>query len=184
MQITIIDVSQEVQTKTAKGGYGSIEVTYKDSYNKVANKKLMSFNHPEVYKAMKAAQKGAVLEVETKKNDAGYWDWTAISPTGASSQVPSASTVNAGSSTGGTSRGGTYETQEERAKKQTYIIKQSSLSNAVETLSVGAKAPLKPEDVKKVAQDYVDWVLGTDVRKELTIGKDSLEDDFDNDVPM
>jgi len=53
-----------------------------------------------------------------------------------------------------------YETAEERAKKQVYIIKQSSISNAIEiakTDGIGLSVP----GVLAIAQELTDWVLGT-----------------------
>ncbi len=43
-------------------------------------------------------------------------------------------------------------------KTQTYIIKQSSLTRAIEHLSI-KKIDFKKEDVIKLAQYYTDWVL-------------------------
>ena len=53
----------------------------------------------------------------------------------------------------------TYETPEERAKKQVYIVKQSSINAAIQLLSVGAKQPPSTELVLTEAQKFVDFVF-------------------------
>jgi hypothetical protein len=57
-----------------------------------------------------------------------------------------------------------YETKEERAARQVMIVRQSSLSNAVSTLSVGAKH-LTPSEVVAVAKEYERYVLGLNEAK-------------------
>ena len=47
-----------------------------------------------------------------------------------------------------------FETPEERAKKQVYIVKQSSISNALVVLSVGAKAPPSAQSILDLAQIF------------------------------
>jgi hypothetical protein len=178
MQIQVIDIGQEVSTKTAKGGYTSIEVTYKDNNNKVANKKLMSFGNAEVYKVFKNAKKGDILEVTSVKDDNGYWQWV-----GVGSGTGSAQSGNGvqGNSSGNTkpSSSSSYETKEERASRQVLICKQSSLAQAVASLKTD-KGVVDPNKAIEVAQQYTDWVMGLGVDN---IPKDSLEQEFDNDVP-
>lgn len=60
----------------------------------------------------------------------------------------------------GAARTSTYETPEERAKKQVYIVRQSSLSNALTALAIGAKTPPKPDEVIELARKYEDYVFG------------------------
>lgn len=173
MFVNIIDIGQEVSHKTAKGGYTSIEVTYKDNNNKVANKKLMSFGNAEVYKVFKNAKKGDVLEVTSVKDDNGYWQWQGVS-TGQAAPTTSSGTTKTGST--GSSN---YESREERQARQVLIVKQSSLSNAVASLKTD-KGVVDPNKAIEVAQQYTDWVMGLGVDN---IPKDSLEQEFDNDVP-
>jgi hypothetical protein len=57
------------------------------------------------------------------------------------------------------------------------IVKQSSLSAAVESLSPGAKTALDPEEVIKRAQFYMDWVFSKEEDK-------SGFDNMDQDIPF
>ena len=105
-----------------------------------------------------------MFEVTVVKNDAGYNDWTAITQAAPGNvgqgSVGSINTGKTGSIMGQTTQvKSTYETPEERAKKQVYIIRQSSLSAAIGSLSVGAKSALKASDVIAVAEEYYAWVM-------------------------
>lgn len=171
MQIEIIDVVREdLPSKNGKGTYGQLTVTYR-SGGKVQEKKLISFSNPAVFKAIEKMTKGDVAEVTTVKNDKGYWDWTAIGEGG--------SAVTTQPSTPNTTRvtGSNYETKEERAIRQRYIIRQSSISSAVDSLAAGAKSALNPADVIALARKYEEYVFEQPNLAELQQGLNALEDD-------
>lgn len=156
--ITVQDVHGPRKVKT----YEELTVVYTF---KGTNKEqvLRSFANPQVFKAIQGMV-GKNVVVETTKNANGYDQW---------SKVTLASEASSAAPPTGKVVGSNYETAEERKLRQMYIIKQSSISNAVEALSVGAKAPLKTSDVLAVAQDFVDWVYGNDV---LAEGSEGLEE--------
>lgn len=157
MQITIIDVGTP-NTHAAKNGrtYQSMEVTYKDEQGKVNNKKLMSFSNPGVFKHISGLAKGDLVNVNTEKDQNGYWQWTSINEGGApqvaqqSNAAPSNTRVT----------GSNYETKEERAARQVLIVKQSSLSTAVTALAVGAKSAPSAADVIAYAKQLEQYVMG------------------------
>ena len=164
MNITILSV--QTTTQTAKSGkpYQQLEVAFKNNtFGKVESKKIMPFGAQKAaFDALANAPTGAVFEVTVVKNDAGYNDWTAISQAVPGSPAPQAAgSINNAKPTAGNAVQvkSTYETPEERAKKQVYIIRQSSLSAAIGSLSVGAKAALKASDVIAVAEEYYAWVM-------------------------
>ena len=176
IQIQFIDVSVE-----DKGKYKMAEVTFKDlAKGQTSSKKLMSFNNPTVYKTLVDAKKGEVYSIEMQKNDKGYWDWTAASI------ANSVSTAGGGSpepATGGkvfTSPKSTYETPEERAKKQVYIVRQSSISAAVDTLKTDKKNPT-PAEVITVAKEYEAYVFGYDVEPPKLTDLPVMDDE---DIPL
>lgn len=163
MQIKFISVeSVDKVTKTNKA-YVELEVAYKnlDFQDKLEVKKLNPFGNKDVYNTLKSAKNGDIFDVERVKNDAGFWDWTAIKSGSAPAQnTPQTSTVASGS-TSYASPKSTYETAEERAKKQVYIVRQSSIGAAVETLKTDKKNPT-PAEVLVVAKQYEDYVFGKD----------------------
>lgn len=152
MKLSIISVN--ITSKTSKAGkpFQSAEVVYKNTDSgKVENKNITQYSN--VFKQVAEAQPGQVFDVKNEKDDAGYWQWTSFvrvtGETGAVTAAPAASASK-----------GNWETSEERAAKQVFIIKQSSLANAVATLAVGAKTAPSTDQVIAVAQAYTDWVLG------------------------
>lgn len=172
MQIQIIATSVETKP-TQKGSYQQLEVTFKNlTYNKTESKKVMSFGaNANAFKALADAQPGSVWDVEVTKNAQGYNDWTSVKPSvaGQASEPTNASKPST------TSARPAYETPEERAQRQVFIIRQSSLSAAVATLSVGAKG-VKPSDVIALATEYTDFVLNGPAVDRGPTGFDDLPD--------
>ena len=164
MNITILSVTIAT-VPTAKGSYQVADVAYKNNtfQGKVEGKKVMSFGATaNGFKALSTAQPGETYEVEVVKNDKGYNDWVSMQKAGVgvggpqTGQTPQGIQGKTGAST--TPRS-TYETPEERAAKQVFIVRQSSLATAERMLSVGAKAPVKVEDVLTVAQKLEAYVF-------------------------
>jgi len=187
LQIQIIATTQETKP-TAKGSYTQLEVTYKNlTYQgKVESKKVMSFGAgASAFNTLKDAQAGSQWEVTVVKNAQGYNDWTAV--VAASGAAPAANvpaSAPTGLSTGKAQLGpkSTYETPEERAQRQILIVRQSSVSAAVSTLSVGAKA-VKPADVIAVAKEYEAYVFGIGGGSISDTGPSAFADMPDFDVP-
>jgi hypothetical protein len=103
------------------------------------------------HKVLSGANAGDNFTVKSEKNNAGYWNFVDAKPL-----APGMEQVKV---TATTSAKSTYETPEERAKKQVYIVKQSSLSNAIALLSIGAKTPPSTELIIQEAQKLTDWVF-------------------------
>ena len=183
MQIQIIDVGTP-NTVAAKNGrsYQSMEVAYKGADGKVSSKKLMSFSNPSVFKAISQLSKGDSVEVTTSKDDAGYWQWTAVNEAGSTAPTFGQSAPQSSGSSAPTKvTGSNYETKEERARRQELIVRQSSLSNAVAILTVGSKSVDK-QAVKALAQELSDWVFNK--QTEVSTPAPVSFDDFDDDIPL
>lgn len=188
MSIQIQVLSVQIETKpTAKGSYQQAEVAYKNLtfQGKVEAKKLMSFGaQKDTFTVLATASPGSVYEVEVVKNAQGYNDWVKISKSeGNTNSVPTAAAPSrATNATSTPSKAGGWETPEERAKKQIYIVRQSSLSAAVATLTVGRKTELKPEEVIGLASKYEAFVFGADSVEEVVSrdvgGIESLNEDL------
>jgi hypothetical protein len=171
MQITVIDVGAP-NTHAAKNGrtYQSLEVTYKNEQGQAQSKKLMSFSNPQVFKAAQTWEKGTQVNVSTEKDANGYWQWTGL---GGDTVVAD----NKPAATGGNSTrvtGSNYETKEERAARQVYIIRQSSISSAIDLLKDS-----KPtvEGVLEVAKQFEDYIFAQKT------GVDAIND-LDDDIPL
>jgi len=169
MAITVEVLSVSVEDK---GKYKMAEVAYKGQDGKVTSKKLMSFNYPEVFKTFADAKQGNVFSVEMVKNDKGYWDWISAVVGGQQSSKP------APSSTGNASPKSTYETAEERANRQVLIVRQSSLSNAVEFLGLNTKKIPSAQEVVEVASFFESYVFGKTSKPEVVDEFADLENDI------
>lgn len=188
MQMRLQVIATAIETKQgAKSSYQQLEITYKDlDKNKVASKKVMSFAKPEtVFKSLVTAKPTDVYDIELLKNEGtGYWDWTSATKSSAltsgDSQRPAVTSATATATT--TTKGG-WETPEERAKKQIYIVRQSSISAAVNALSVGAKTHPKAAEVIEYARQLESFVFESD-KAVAVVSKDvgSIET-MDEDIP-
>ena len=165
MNVEVLSVSVE-----DKGKYKMAEVAYKGSDGKVTAKKLMSFNYPDVFKVFADAKQGNVFSVESQKNDKGYWDWISAS-------IGAAAGPKAAPAPGNTSPKSTYETAEERANRQVLIVKQSSLSNAIEFLGLNQKKIPSPQEVVEVASFFESYVFGKTSKPEVVDEFADLEND-------
>lgn len=175
MLITIINVSAPEPEKT----WSKIEVTYKDSYGKVNSKAIRSFTGG-VYTSLQSLKSGDQVEVTQVKNAKGYLDWTAVGPPGSAPAAAEAPAAKGNAAPA--ARASTYETPEERAKKQVYIVRQSSISAAIGALSVGGKAPLDAQAVIDYAKKLEAFVFCTGS------GKSEADEipihDIEDDIPL
>jgi hypothetical protein len=126
----------------------------------------MSFGATEAaFKVLALAQPGETYEVDVVKNTKGYNDWTSMVKAGVVTEnIQAGTTGGSGRSVQGatsTARS-SYETTEERAKRQGSIVRQSSLSNAIATLAVGAKS-VDPDKVIEVAKKYETYVNSNEI---------------------
>lgn len=174
MLVKVVSVNrEEVPNKNGKGTYGKLTVAYRNDQGKLAEKPLLSFTNPAVFKAFEKAEAGDEINVKSEKVG-DYWNWTALLAEGDVSQA----TTSANTSTTTKVTGSNYETKEERALKQRYIVKQSSISAAVAILTTGAKTAPSVKDVLALADEFVEYVFADDTK--------SLIDDFSvdgDDVP-
>jgi len=169
MLINIVDVGAP-NTHAAKNGrsYQSIEVTYKNDLGQTQSKKLMSFSNPTVFNHIKDLNKGESLNVTTEKDANGYWQWTGIGGDNVVSE-----TKQTAPATGGRVTGSNYETKEERAARQILIVRQSSLSSAVELLGAGKSV----EDVIATAKQFEAYVFSK------STGIDAINE-LEDDIPL
>lgn len=175
MKIQIL--SLEVSTKQSKAGkpYQNVEVAFKNfDAGKVESKNIAQYS--KVFKAVVESKAGQTAEVGVVKNDGGYWEWDTfkrIQMTDDEKAAPAASTKTEGTTGVATfTNKSTYETPEERAKKQVYIVKQSSIANAI---AFYGDNPHSVDDVLGLAQIFTDFVF-SDKKVELF--------DAPNDLPV
>ena len=167
MQIQILSIKAENKpTKTPGKTTPALDIAFKNLtfQGKVEGKLLYSFGgNKGGYDGLLNAAPGEVYDIDVVKNTAGYNDWTTAKKSDGSGVATGSSQTATPSSTGKSfvPSKSTYPTDEERAKTQVYIVRQSNITAALNLLSVGAKAPPKIEDVIKTAKIFEDHVFGT-----------------------
>ena len=165
MQITVLSASVE-----DKGKYKQLEVAYKGQDGKVSSKKIMSFAAPDVFKTLSSSKQGDEFSVVTVKNDKGYWDWTEVTQGTGGGAVKSAGATASPRST--------YETPEERAARQVLIVRQSSVSNAIEFYKLNAKKQPAPQDIVELAKFFENYVYGKNATPATEGGIAEMSDDI------
>jgi hypothetical protein len=163
MQIQILSATpKQLPAKTPGKTYSALELAFKNLtfQGKVEGKNLVGFgNGKAAYDTLLNANPGEVFDISMVK-DGAYWNWISATKSNGAAPAPNVSKTSSTTSPT-TSPKSTYETPEERAKKQVYIVRQSSISNAVDLLSVGQKSPPAIEAVIEAAKQFEDYVFGT-----------------------
>jgi hypothetical protein len=171
-QVTIQDVRIETVTK-GRNSYQVATVVHTTPRGETKEKKVMSFSNPAVYATVSKATSGQVYDVGYTPGDQ-YYNWATISLMEASGEPQKAAAGGSTAATGGKVSVSTYETAEERKIKQMYIIKQSSITNAIARAAQHTDPTVI--DVLQLAQIYVDFVYGNN--ETLSQGLDSMDNDI------
>jgi hypothetical protein len=168
LQIQILSVTpKQLPAKTPGKTYLALEVAFKNLtfQGKVEGKNLVAFGTGKAaYDTLLNSLPGEVYEVSIVKEN-GYNQWTSATKSDGAAAPNVGNTARPATSSPGTTSTAAprsnYETPEERAKKQVYIVRQSSISNAVDLLSVGQKSPPAIDAVIEAAKQFEDYVFGT-----------------------
>lgn len=151
-QITLLKVDREKQPK----GYIKTVVSYKTDDGKVKAMTVMPFKEQEqVASAFADAKPGDMFNVNFRKNDRDFWEFAPVPiKLGEATQA----TMRSNAPSGGTSRGN-WETTEERAQRQLYIIRQSSLERAIQFFDLTKNNKVSPSDVTDMAALFEQFVV-------------------------
>jgi hypothetical protein len=154
VQLNIQVIQNVLKSATSKAGkpYKLHEIAYKNLDNgKVEEAKINQYS--DLFSKVAEMQAGMNFTV-TKEKVNDFWTWVKVD---IMSDKPTAAAP-----TSAAGYKSTYETPEERARRQVLIVRQSSLANAVAMLSPGAKGSIKKEDVLVLAQQLSEWVFSTE----------------------
>lgn len=168
MQIEVLSTSVE-----DKGKYKQLEVAYKNGDGKVQSKKIMSFASPDVFKLLSSSKQGDSFSIEAVKNDKGFWDWKSASAGAAPAAKASGASPTPRS---------TYETAEERAQRQVLIVRQSSVSSAVEFLKLNSKKVPTVQEAIEVAKTFENYVFGKADTPQSAEARSIAE--MEDDIPL
>ena len=140
------------------------------------------------YKALADAKANDLFTIVSEKKPGAdgkeYWTWLSASQA-APGTMPEP--TNQPKQATGFPVKNTYETPEERAKRQVLIVRQSSLSSAIELLKTDKKSPTVPE-VLQVAKQFEAYVFGNDdpfgLESKEPVNKLPTVEDLEDDIPM
>lgn len=153
---TVISVENGVTiSKRAGGSYQGSRLTYRDDTGKI-NEQAFHENSFKFAPALKASLQSLkpndVVIIEKEKPEGSqFWKVTAIIKQAGGGSMTSAPAQASPKST--------YETPEERAKKQVYIVRQSSITAALGYLELSKTKVASPADVIGVAKVFEDYVF-------------------------
>lgn len=166
-----------------RGKYNMLTVDFKNlKFEKNESKKIVSFTNKDVYNTLKNASAGDEFTVTAVKGEQ-YWEWQTVSPRG---EAPPEAQSTGGNVTTATTKPAaqspksTYETPEERAKKQLYIVRQSSIANAISLLKTDKNLP-QIELVLEAAKEFERYVFGVEMPANINSLPPLPDDD---DIPM
>lgn len=183
MQIQI----KEVGAPYKSGNYYQLELKYIRDGKEETRKLTAVGETKNVMQVLRSASAGDVYEIKLEKSvkgDKTYWNWVgATKVEGAAAQAVAAQSQNVGR--------GNYETAEERAKRQVYIARQSSLERAIEF--AGRDVPVAT--ILDLANQFTQFVfeglpaveadepLASEPAKPVEGRKRKPSEDFDDDLP-
>jgi hypothetical protein len=131
------------------------------SDGRAKKRQMIDFNSGAAFQKLLDAGIGSTWEVSTKPaKDPKYTDWVDATPAEAEAQDEA---PKAAGKTSAPAFKSTYETPEERARKQVYIVRQSSITNAVATLALNPTHAASKEAVVEMAKFYEAYVFGSQV---------------------
>ena len=203
MQIELMSVSDEYD----KGKYKARDIAY-NREGKKSTRTLMVFKGTEeLFEVLVAAKRGDILEIELEKVEKGdqtFYNWISATKTENAGGPRGAPDKDTGppadkprsSSPYKASTGRDFETHDERAAKQVYIIRQSSLANAIAFLEKKPEKLNTVANVLDVAQVFVDFVLTGETAESAEVvevevkpakaqaGKVKRTAELDDDIPF
>lgn len=152
---TVVTVDIDVEIPKKDGGvYPGSRLTYRDSTGALKEQAFHT-NSFKFNKTLKVSlgnlQAGDAIAID-KVKEGEYWKVMAIT------KIAKDSTANVASTKENVTPKSNWETSEERAKKQVYIIRQSSISSAV---ALAASLKFKGiGEVLEVAKQFEEFVMG------------------------
>ena len=173
MKIKILSVNNE-----DKGKYNQLLVNFKNlDTGVVMATKVMSFTVPDVYAQLKDAEVDSIFDVKSEKNPKGFWEWKSAAP----SQEEVTKVAKGSYAAKANTAGRDFETSAERFTRQKLIVRQSSLSAAIEV----AKALGALGSVLEIAENYERWVYRGTLFDCIEVKKTPAKsiEDIDNDIP-
>ena len=183
MNLTGTVISYTPSTKIQKvggGSYDAWELVYRSPENEVKQLakpvQSLKYNKP-LAGALAALKPNDEFTAELEKNAGGFWEVKSIAMGSSQDTAPAPSTSTAVSSERPQApqravnrvTGSTYETAEERAKKQVVIVRQSCIGYAMDLIPAKERTVETVEEVAGRLEAWVHASVGEAAKKYLNI---------------
>ena len=149
MEIKITGIERIYGEDKFKKPTTTLEISY-ESGGVSGKQRIVPFANPSVFKTLDGSAIGDSFDVSLTTNAKGYDVWSAIGAVGSIKASPAAATKVIGSN---------YETADERALKQRYIVRQSSIANALTYYTDTTKPMPDVEHILKIAKKFEEYVF-------------------------
>lgn len=172
---TVVSVEIDVQVAKKDGGtYPGARFSYRDESGALKEQGFHNntFKFNGALKTQLANLNAGQKFVMEKVKNGEFWNVTSILPE--DNAAPVATTTGGAKATAVASPKSNYETPEERAQRQVYIIRQSSLSNSIALVDALGDKKATPQSVIAQAKLFEAYVFNT-TKPEVA------EDDFPGD---
>lgn len=182
-KVVEINLDVVLQTKAGKD-YPGFSVSYRDKDNKLQEKtghqNTLKYN-AALKNGLENLQTSDNFVVQAEKNDGGFWEWKSIAKAG-DEPKNAAQPYNKPAVA---SSGGNWATAEERAQTQVYIVRQSSLTNALKLLELQGNKKATTQDVVELASTFEAWVLGKEILGIMEAENKKVDyTDMEDDIPL
>lgn len=151
MLITVKNVDIE-----NKGKYSQAVVTYLDKGQEKTRNVVSFGDSADAYHELKNAKDGDSFNIELKK-DGKYWNWVGAERSSGSTHIMENDAKNNKNNAPHYSYPD-RESRDERERRQVYIVRQSSISSALEWFKMNEKQP-SIDDVIEVARAFEAFVF-------------------------
>ena len=188
VQGKVIESQVNIQVPKKGGGtYPGCLLTYRDRDGKACeqafHENAFKYNAALMESLQSLVNGDTFMMEKEKKGD--FWNVLSIAKTDGmtASPAPVASGGSPSSSPeskpAGKVLGSTYETPEERAKKQVYIVRQSSITAALAYFALNKATKASTEDILAIAKEFEKHVFAT-----AEVDPVEAIIDMDDDIPM
>lgn len=165
----IVVQSKNTVNKISKAGkpYSALEIQYQiDGKGRISQKTLMPFGQGKDCFDVISTNPSTTFEIE-EIEEGQYRNWVKAVPVAPMAVVETHKSPRS-----------TYETPEERAARQVMIIRQSSISSAVNLLTLRGDKKVDELEVMRIAEVFVDYCLNG-----LEGQSPSLLENMEDDIP-
>lgn len=176
MQIVLL----KVPVPKLDGKYQKMDVLFERDGKPNKRKVVAIGKSKDIFPVLTSGKEGDVFDIDLEKEDGSeFWNWV-----GARLAVLSAATSEVKAAYVASKN--TYETPEERARKQVYITRHGALNTAVEYLTAQGKK-FSEKEVMDTASLFASFVFQTNGQQtidEVALELNQDEPQFKDDIPF